>query len=91
MLNFFMVIPSRTPPGFQILGCPVGNGGAECSRGCGGWYRIPTAALTQAYLANSLNPHRLCGPLADRVRQASEREASYIIEVLQQSQSSDGQ
>ena len=56
MLNFFMVIPSRTPPGFVVEGCPVANGGPECSRGCGGWYRISTAALTQAFLASSLNP-----------------------------------
>ena len=82
MLNFFMIIQSTTPPGFEILGCPVGNGGAECSRGCGGWYRISTAVLTQAYLANSLNSGRLCGPLSERVRQASEQEINYILGIL---------
>lgn len=81
----------NAPPGFKIEGCPVGNGGSECSRGCGGRYKISTAALTQAYLAGSLNPEKLCGPLADRINEASrnltlfrrEQEAQALLGINQ--------
>lgn len=80
MLHFFITQHRSTvlaPSAFQIVGCPVGDGRAECSPFCGGVMPISTGALTQAFLANSLNPLKLCGPVAWRVEEAA-REISSL-------------
>lgn len=61
------------PPDFEVLGCPIGDGKAECWPRCGGWYPISTKALTKAVLNRRINPQKLCGPLAERIIDAQKK------------------
>lgn len=53
-----------------MIGCPVGNKGRECCRGCGGWYKAYTRDVMLRLLhAGKLNEHLMpCGTLKEQAR-----------------------
>jgi hypothetical protein len=50
--------PNSRPPG-----CPVANGGSECTRGCGGFNKITGENLFLSVTDGTINTEGLCGPL----------------------------
>jgi hypothetical protein len=66
----------RALPGFQVQGCPTAEGQSECTRGCGGFHRLSTDALTRKVIDDSV-PVTLCGPLTERVEEARKELEPY--------------
>jgi len=58
------------------IGCPVGNHGRECCRGCGGWYRKYNREMMLRLLKeNRLDPEKMpCGMLKEQARRLNKGE-----------------
>ena len=50
------------------IGCPVGNGGRECCRGCGGWFKqYDRGRMLYLLRSDRLDPQKMpCGTLREQ-------------------------
>jgi len=53
-----------------LIGCPVGNGGRECMRGCGGFFKqFNRERMLQLLKTNKLDPKKMpCGTLRKQAK-----------------------
>jgi hypothetical protein len=74
---------------FVVKGCPVADGGVECTRGCGGGWpgsNIKTPEMTEAVRSGTIIPDKLgCGPLTQRAEDGYNRlaEAGTVFQAKQ--------